>query len=99
MATEIRYIGIQGPEGPPGAGEPGADGVDGVDGKSAYEIALENGFEGTEEEWLESLVGPEGPQGPDAVTGDGISTIVKLTQAEYDALDPPDESTLYVIVG
>lgn len=24
-------------------------------GKSAYEIAVENGFEGTEEEWLESL--------------------------------------------
>ena len=26
-------------------------------GKSAYEIAVENGFEGTEEEWLESLKG------------------------------------------
>lgn len=26
-----------------------------VNGKSAYEIALENGFEGTEQEWLESL--------------------------------------------
>lgn len=27
------------------------------DGKSAYEVALDNGFEGTEEEWLESLKG------------------------------------------
>lgn len=26
-------------------------------GKSAYEIAVDNGFEGTEEEWLESLNG------------------------------------------
>lgn len=26
-----------------------------IPGKSAYEIAVENGFEGTEEEWLESL--------------------------------------------
>lgn len=26
-------------------------------GKSAYEIALENGFEGTEQEWLRSLQG------------------------------------------
>ena len=26
-------------------------------GKSAYEVALDNGFEGTEEEWLESLSG------------------------------------------
>lgn len=33
----------------------GADGKDGVDGKSAYEIALANGFEGTEAEWLKSL--------------------------------------------
>lgn len=31
------------------------DGKDGKDGKSAYEIALENGFEGTEAEWLESF--------------------------------------------
>ena len=28
---------------------------DGKDGQSAYELAVENGFEGTEEEWLESL--------------------------------------------
>lgn len=30
-------------------------GIRGSDGKSAYEIALENGFEGTEAEWTESL--------------------------------------------
>lgn len=29
-------------------------------GYSAYEIAVQNGFEGTEEEWLGSLVGGEG---------------------------------------
>lgn len=33
----------------------GKDGKDGSDGKSAYQVALDNGFEGTEEEWLESL--------------------------------------------
>lgn len=32
----------------------------GKDGKSAYEIALDNGFEGTEQEWLESLHGKNG---------------------------------------
>jgi hypothetical protein len=32
----------------------------GGDGLSAYEIALKNGFEGTEEEWLESLKGEDG---------------------------------------
>ena len=31
---------------------------------SAYGIARQNGFEGTEEEWLASLKGDEGPQGP-----------------------------------
>ena len=31
------------------------DEIQGIPGKSAYEIAVENGFEGTEEEWLESL--------------------------------------------
>ena len=29
----------------------------GVDGKTAYELALDGGFEGTEEEWLKSLIG------------------------------------------
>lgn len=32
-------------------------------GYSAYEVAVQNGFVGTEEEWLESLVGPQGPEG------------------------------------
>lgn len=35
----------------------------GFDGKSAYQIALDNGFEGTEEEWLESLKGEPGSGG------------------------------------
>ena len=38
-------------------GQNGVDGKDGVDGKSAFEIAKENGFVGTETEWLESLKG------------------------------------------
>lgn len=37
------------------------------DGKSAYEIAVENGFVGTEVEWLESLNGDPGPAGADAM--------------------------------
>lgn len=40
-------------------GRNGKNGADGADGLSAYLIAvLFNGFEGTEEEWLASLVGP-----------------------------------------
>ena len=32
-------------------------------GKSAYEVAVEQGFVGTEDEWLESLKGQDGAQG------------------------------------
>lgn len=51
-------------------GPAGHDGIIGRDGKSAYEIAVENGFVGTEVEWLASLQGEPGrdgsigPQGP-----------------------------------
>ena len=43
--------------------------VVGVPGKSAYEIALEHGFKGSEEEWLSSLKGEAGPIGPRGETG------------------------------
>lgn len=33
---------------------------DAIYGKSAYEIAVAHGFEGTEAEWLESLKGEDG---------------------------------------
>ena len=36
------------------------DAEKGLDGKSAYEIAVEHGYVGTEEEWLESLKGRDG---------------------------------------
>lgn len=48
----------------------------GADGKSAFEIAVENGFIGTEAEWLESLKGKDGKDGVDGKNGqdgkDGI---------------------------
>ena len=43
-----------------------ADGKDGADGKSAYELAVENGYEGTVQEWLASLVGADGADGASA---------------------------------
>lgn len=54
--------------------------TDGKNGKSAYEIAVENGFKGTESEWLESL-----KQKPriEIIDGywyvDGVSTGIKAT--------------------
>ena len=51
-----------------------ADAVQAIrDGKSAYEVAVDNGFEGSEQEWLESLKGEKGDpgqQGPQGEKGD-----------------------------
>ncbi len=41
------------------------------DGKSAYELAVENGFDGTLEEWLESLKGNDGYTPTISVSADG----------------------------
>lgn len=40
----------------------------GQNGKSAYEIAVEQGFEGTVDEWLKSLIGAAGAKGSDGKT-------------------------------
>lgn len=48
--------GVKGNDGSPGTnGENGNAGVNGENGLSAYEIAVQDGFIGTEEEWLLSL--------------------------------------------
>jgi len=56
-----------------GSGTPGPQGIagaDGADGDSAYQVALSNGFSGTEQEWLDSLVGADGADGVDGADGD-----------------------------
>lgn len=60
----VTYVPVPGPEGP--AGPAGAQGADGA---SAYEVAVANGFVGTEAAWLASLEGPEGPTGPQGEQG------------------------------
>lgn len=56
--------GLPGKDGKNGTdGLPGRDGIDGSDGKSAYIIAVEHGFSGTENEWLQSLKGADGKDG------------------------------------
>ena len=48
-------------------GAPGSDGKDGSNGKSAYELALQDGFQGSLHDWLVSLAIP-GSDGKDGVT-------------------------------
>jgi hypothetical protein len=59
--------GTQGPAGP--AGAQGATGNTGGFGPSAYQLAVTNGFVGTEAAWLASLNGPAGAQGPAGTQG------------------------------
>jgi len=62
----------------------------GDDGLSAYQVAVSNGYHGSQTDWLASLVGPKGNKGDDAVVN-------VVTQAQYDALT--DKTGLYIIQG
>ena len=50
-------------------GDTGATGESGADGKSAYQIALDNGFVGSQSEWLASLKGDKGDKGEKGTDG------------------------------
>ena len=77
--------GRNGVDGLPGKdGKSGADGLpgrDGIDGKSAYIIAVEHGFSGTENEWLQSL---KGADGRDGITPDMSDYATKADIAELE---------------
>ena len=81
----------------------------GADGKSAFEIAVENGFIGTEAEWLESLKGKDGTDGQpgkDGVDGkDGVTPDMSdyPNKADFEALQQKlqslQDSTMDYIMG
>ena len=67
---------VQGEQGIQGvAGKDGKDGVNGVsgsngkDGLSAYQVAVANGYTGTQTQWLQSIVGATGAKGSDGLNG------------------------------
>lgn len=69
-------------------GSTGSSGESGADGKSAYQIWLDVGNVGTEEEYLKSLVGPkgdtgeQGPQGEQGIPGEKGDTGEQGIQGE-----------------
>lgn len=67
VLAEKGEAGATGPQGEPGSD--GIDGVDGTDGKSAYQIWLDAGNTGTEEEYLASLKGDKGDTGAQGIQG------------------------------
>lgn len=68
--------------------------VVGTRGYSAYEVAVQNGFEGTIDEWLESLVGSVGPEGPQGEPGpQGIpGTPPQMRIGRVDTLNPEQDA-------
>lgn len=70
--------GAKGDKGDTGAtgakGDKGDTGAKGSDGKSAYELAVEAGFQGTEEAWFASLKGTKGDTGAKGDKGDTGAT-------------------------
>lgn len=77
--------GIRGPEGKQGI--QGPEGKAGEDGKSAYQIWLEAGNEGTEQDFLNSLIGPEGS------AGISLEEVKNIT-GDLDDLSTEDKSNL-----
>ena len=66
-------------------GTDGATGRDGVNGASAYEMAVKNGYSGSETAWLESLHGADGAKGDIGASGkdgaDGFSPVAKVEKS------------------
>ena len=117
IGTETEWLeslkGSDGKDGTDGTnGQDGKDGIDGApgtDGKSAYEIAIANGFIGTEAEWLESLRGSDGKDGEQSPPGndgkDGITPDISdyPDKADFEELQQKlqslQDSTMDYIMG
>ena len=71
----------------------GANGEKGTDGKSAYQIAVEQGYQGSESDWLSSLKGDKGNTGAKGNPGqdgaDGKSAYAIAVEHGYE--DSEDE--------
>lgn len=67
-------------------GPAGKDGQPGKDGKSAYQIAVDNGFVGSEAEWLQSLHGKDGATTSDGDASLSIEAITDLIKQHIHAL-------------
>lgn len=78
--------GETGPQGLKGdTGAQGPAGEAGTDGKSAYELAVDNGFSGTETEWLKSL-GKEANPSTVLTFDAGTTPVIKVERTEKSAV-------------
>ena len=73
-------------------GKKGKDGENGENGKSAYELAVANGFIGSLQEWLDSLKGKQGEKG-ESSDEFAISTIKLISVDQKDNVELPNGTT------
>lgn len=73
----------------------GPKGESGNDGKSAYEVAVENGYKGTEAEWLISLVGENGKDGKSAFGSKKAQAALVANNIVLKSNSTTDSLTLY----
>lgn len=62
-------------------------GLPGKDGKSAYEVAVEQGFVGTVDEWLESLKGRDGANGTSEAVSLNFPAVYQMMKARAMKVD------------
>ena len=67
--------------------------IDGI--ASSYQVAVANGFVGTEQQWLDSLKGEDGPEGSPGVDGTGV---VVINSNEGAANVPPSTPSGSIIL-
>lgn len=72
------------PSGPGTQGPQGPTGQTGADGRSAYQVAVDDGFVGTQTEWLESLRGADGQDGQDGIGGSDVVAGDNIEVSEND---------------
>lgn len=68
-------------------------------GESAYQVAVDNGFVGTETEWLASLVGPTGQQGIQGIQGETGATGATGAQGSQGETGPQGKQGLTGATG
>jgi len=94
--------GVAGPAGAKGdigpAGPIGPQGTKGEPGASAYEVAVNSGYNGTQEAWLASLKGAQGPRGIQGSKGDAATdqTPQRTTWSTLELNQDVNESASYI---
>lgn len=92
LGTWVSIPALKGDKGDPGTN--GINGTNGIDGLTAYQIAVNAGFSGTEAEWLASLKGTKGDKGDQ-----GISTGIGTPTASATSLDSTASATATVVAS